>query len=149
MKTRNVSIVVLALVFGVGACGGGTPTTETPSADASEGTVRWVAEARGEDEVSGAPMTELRVEVALAGGTPETIAIGTLPGCAPVERGDTPVLASVHCFWAGQGDTVRVEHRGDAVIVTRQGEDSQVQEPFDVLEVGRVAVGAAAIRLVE
>jgi hypothetical protein len=35
------------------------------------------------------------------------------------------------------------------VIVTRQGEDSQVQEPFDVLEVGRVAVGAAAIRLVE
>jgi hypothetical protein len=144
---KNILVVLVTV-----GCGASAPSTETPgssSSDAAEAAVRWVAESRGEDEVSGAPMTELRVEVSLDGGPPETIAIGTLPGCAAVETGTLPVLASVHCFWAGAGDTLRVEHRGDAVVVTRQGEDSQVEGEFDVQEVGRVEVGEAAVRLVE
>lgn len=144
MKNILVSWLV---VLGVG-CGASAPSTEV-ARSSTEATVRWVAESRGDDGVSGAPMTELRVEVSLDGGAPQTIAIGTLPGCAAVETGTAPVLASVHCFWAGAGDTLRVEHRGDAVVVTRQGEDSQVDEAFDVQEVGRVVVGGAAVRLVE
>ncbi|MCU0675034.1 MAG: hypothetical protein MUE69_19865 [Myxococcota bacterium] len=143
------NVLVLLLLGWVG-CGASAPSTETPgSSEATEATVRWVAESRGDDEVSGAPMTELRVEVSLDGGEPQAIAIGTLPGCAAVETGTAPMLASVHCFWAGAGDTLRVEHREGAVVVTRQGEDSQVDGAFDVQEVGRVVVGGAAVRLVE
>jgi len=139
-------LVVLVMV----GCGASAPATETPGASgATEAAVRWITESRGEDEVSGAPMTELRVEVSLDAGPPESIAIGTLPGCAAVETGTAPVLASVHCFWAGAGDTLRVEHRDGAIVVTRQGEDSQVEGEFEVQEVGRVDVGGAAVRLVE
>jgi hypothetical protein len=139
-------LVVLVMV----GCGASAPATVTPGASgATEAAVRWVAESRGEDEVSGAPITELRVEVSLDGGSPETIAIGTLPGCAAVEIGAAPVLASVHCFWAGAGDTLRAEHRDGAIVVTRQGEDSQVDGEFEVQEVGRVVVGEAAVRFVE
>ncbi len=143
------NVLVLLLVGWVG-CGASAPSTETPgSSEATEAMVRWVADSRGDDAVSGAPMTELRVEVSLDGGAPQAIAIGTLPGCAAVEIGAAPVLASVHCFWAGAGDTLRAEHRDGAIVVTRQGEDSQVEGEFEVQEVGRVVVGGAAVRLVE
>lgn len=146
---KNMLVLRLVMLSTVG-CGASAPSTETPaSSEATEATVRWVAESRGEDEVSGAPMTELRVEVSLDGGPPQTVAIGTLPGCAAVEIGAAPVLASVHCFWAGAGDTLRAEHRDGAIVVTRQGEDSQVEGEFEVQEVGRVVVGEAAVRLVE
>ena len=93
------------------------------------------------------PRHAIRV-VITRGDTEDLLDVGTLPGCALNEEATAGSLATVRCWWAGTGDTIEVAAREDAVIVTRQGEDSQVAEDFVVEELARFPLRGATATFV-
>lgn len=98
-------------------------------------------------EMPEIPRHEIRVLVTRAGHE-ETVDVGALNGCAMAEEVTSGSLATVRCWWAGAGETIEVLTREDAVIVTRQDEESEVAEDFPVRELGRIALGGAGAAFV-
>ena len=94
------------------------------------------------------PQNSVRVVVSGA-GQEQSVDVGTLANCSLAEGDEVTAgsLATVHCWWAGQGDTLEVVQREDALVVTRQGLDEQAED-LPVVEVGRVALQGATATLV-
>lgn len=136
-------VLLVLTVCALSACSGSSTPASSTRAESAERTtapVEVVVETVREDETAG-PQTAVRVHVTTPSGR-QTVDLGVLANCT---RADTTAgsLASVRCWWAGAGDAIEIVERDGAIVVTRQEADEGSEEPFPVVERGRVPLEGA------
>jgi hypothetical protein len=93
--------------------------------------------AQGDPEGEQAPSTVL--SMTLSGGMSDTFELITAEGSCS-DAGEPPLLAELHCWWAGAGDIVRIQHTDGAIVVTHAGIGEGMEGEPEFTEIQRVAV---------